>query len=156
MTLTRAVAKTATGYSVCRADNSNAKVTRDIKKLSSVPRYYRALPTKALNTLDMYWDSYFIGDRYGFTMFLGASGEVRVGYLLQHYKGLSYLLNMVLYTEKLRMSPDWEPLPWSVASSKFRPVLEPLGWQNFFSEDTPLFGMSYYPQLAIVYGHVTR
>ena len=156
MPLTRAIAKTATGYSVCRADNSNTKVTHDIKKLSSMPLYYRALPTGVLDILDMYWDSYFIGDRYGFTMFLGSTGEVRVGYLLQHYKGLPYLLDMLLYPEKLRMSPDWESLPWSVVSSKFRPVLEPLGWQNFFSEDTPLFGMFYYPQLALVYGHISH
>ena len=54
MPLTRAVAKTATGYSVCRADNSNAKVTHDLKKLSSVPRYYRALPIEVLDTLDGY------------------------------------------------------------------------------------------------------
>ena len=156
MPLTRAIAKTATGYSVCRADNSNTKVTRDIKKLSSVPRYYRALPTEALDTLDKYWDSYFIGDRHGPTLFLGSTGEAHVGYLLHHYKGLPYLLDMLLHPEKLRMSPDWEPLPWSKVSSKFRPVLEPLGWQNFFSEDTPLFGMSYYPQLAIVYGHISH
>ena len=104
----------------------------------------------------MYWDSYFIGDRYGFTMFLGSSGEVRVGYLLQHYKGLSYLLDMVLYPEKLRMSTDGELTPWLKVSSKFRPVLEPLGWQNFFSEDTPFFSMFYYPRLAPAYGHVSH
>lgn len=156
MPLTRAVAKTATGYSVCRADNSNAKVTHDLKKLSSIPRYYRALPTEVLGTLDKYWDSYFIGDRYGFTMFLGTSGRVHAGYLLQHYKGLPHLLDMVLYPEKLRLSPGWEPLPWSVVSSKFRPVLEPLGWQNFFSEDTPFFGMFYYPKLAPAYGHIAH
>lgn len=156
MPLTRAVAKTATGYSVCRADNSNAKVTHDLKKLSSVPKYYRALPTEVLDTLDGYWDSYFIGDRYGFTMFLGTSGRVHAGYILQHYKGLPHLLDMVLCPEKLRLSPGWEPLPWSVVSSKFRSVLEPLGWQNFFSEDTPFFGMFYYPRLAPVYGHISH
>lgn len=156
MTLTRAIAKTATGYSVCRADNSNTKVPRDINKLSSMPLYYRALPTGVLDTLDMYWDSYFIGDRYGFTMFLGSSGEARVGYLLQHYKGLSYLLDMVLYPEKLRMSTDGVLIPWLKVSSKFRPVLEPLGWQNFFSEDTLFFSMFYHPRLAPVYGHVSH
>lgn len=156
MPLTRAIAKTASGYSVCRADNSNTKVTRDINKLSSMPLYYRALPTGVLDTLDMYWDSYFIGDRYGFTMFLGASDEVRVGYLLQHYKGLSCLLDMVLYPEKLRMSTEGELIPWLNVSSKFRPVLEPLGWQNFFSEDTSFFSMFYYPRLAPVYGHVSH
>ena len=121
-----------------------------------MPRYYRALPTKTLGTLDRYWDSYFIGDRYGFTMFLGTSGGVHAGYILQHYKGLPHLLDMVLCPEKLRVTTDGKLVPWLKVSSKFRPVLEPLGWQNFFSEDTPLFGMSYYPQLAIVYGHVTH
>lgn len=86
----------------------------------------------------------------------GLLAGVHAGHLLQHYKGLPHLLDMVLYPEKLRMSPDWEPLPWLKVSSKFRPVLEPLGWQNFFSEDTPFFGMCYYPQLAIVYGHVSH
>lgn len=119
-------------------------------------RYYRALPTGALDTLDKYWDSYFIGDRYGFTMFLGTSGRVHAGYLLQHYKGLPHLLDMVLYPEKLRLSADGKLIPWLKVSSKFRPVLEPLGWQNFFSEDAPFFGMFYYPRLAPVYGHVTH
>lgn len=156
MPLTRAIAKTATGYSVCRADNSNTKVTRDIKKLSSLYRYYRALPAGALDILDMYWDSYFIGDRFGFTMFLGSSSEGSVEYLLQPYKGLSHLPDMVFSPEKLRVRTNEELIPWLKVSSKFRPVLEPLGWQNFFSEDTPFFGMFYYLQLAPVYGHVSH
>lgn len=89
-------------------------------------------------------------------MFLGTSGRVHAGYLLHHYKGLPHLLDMVLYPEKLRLSPDGKLVPWLKVSSKFRPVLEPLGWQNFFSEDTPFFGMFYYPKLAPAYGHVTH
>lgn len=133
-----AIASTDSGYSVCHVSPSFGTSVIDVRTPAAALTSYPALNPETLFSLDKAYNTHLIAENQRAMLFIGQGNHMAVSLRLSKSGvDLSTLASLAANPDVLVRDFDHKNRPtWGIIRAEFQPVLDALGYSDFFDTDT--------------------